>query len=466
MLGVLSTLDSRSAPRSNCYHFRSQGLKNYQPPLISFIANNESLQDNTNPLDNTNLQDHWDWRQLHGHNWLTPVTAQIASCGDCTMHAMASAYESQYKISFGLPWLTPKISIKEGFMCGGGQCSSGWSAEQVLEYGKKVGFVDHSCGEQITTYESCKQNICTDSEYRRYKIENYQAVTRGTLDVLKIRKALLHGPVLTTMGIYDDFYCYFWGVYKKMSENPPLAGHMIVIVGYDKLKKAWIVKNSWGDNWVEKGYGYIYENDTSGIGHLSWSLTLPTKVEFIEIENITDNTLVNSYFTFKLKSNSQSSSYLNLKIMKEARVVWQARCQAPECDIGLDTTRLDDSDYEIQAFTENETSKGMVKKIRILNTPPNSKQMQKLIRITRNKSLKNSYEIQFDNKFNPSKMEVRILNDNSNIIYKQITEDLSKTLTMIIDPSLKLKNPRSFQIWAQYGSASWILASEKNVNIE
>lgn len=37
----------------------------------------------------------------------------------------------------------------------------------------------------------------------------------------------------------------------------PIGGHAICCVGYDDSKKAWIVLNSWGDQWGDHGYCYF-----------------------------------------------------------------------------------------------------------------------------------------------------------------------------------------------------------------
>lgn len=39
-----------------------------------------------------------------------------------------------------------------------------------------------------------------------------------------------------------------------------LGGHAIVCVGYDDIKKVWIMRNSWGTGWGDKGYFYLPYN--------------------------------------------------------------------------------------------------------------------------------------------------------------------------------------------------------------
>ena len=36
------------------------------------------------------------------------------------------------------------------------------------------------------------------------------------------------------------------------------GGHAICVCGYDNKKKLIKFKNSWGDSWGEKGYGYLH----------------------------------------------------------------------------------------------------------------------------------------------------------------------------------------------------------------
>jgi C1A family cysteine protease len=36
-----------------------------------------------------------------------------------------------------------------------------------------------------------------------------------------------------------------------------LGGHAVMAVGYDDSKKWFIVRNSWGEDWGDKGYFYI-----------------------------------------------------------------------------------------------------------------------------------------------------------------------------------------------------------------
>ena len=55
-----------------------------------------------------------------------------------------------------------------------------------------------------------------------------------------------------------DSECYDTGIIRmpKKGEEPD-GGHAMILVGYDDKKSRFIVRNSWGTNWGDKGYFYI-----------------------------------------------------------------------------------------------------------------------------------------------------------------------------------------------------------------
>ncbi|GKC43829.1 peptidase C1A [Tanacetum coccineum] len=68
-------------------------------------------------------------------------------------------------------------------------------------------------------------------------------------------KAVVHQPVSCGMDATGDFGLYKSGVYTVQCGTH--VGHAVTIVGYDETPegvKYWILKNSWSENWGEKGY--------------------------------------------------------------------------------------------------------------------------------------------------------------------------------------------------------------------
>ena len=95
------------------------------------------------------------------------------------------------------------------------------------------------------------------------------------------------GPVTSGMKMYSDFYTFDSknSIYEWDGISPHLGGHAIEIVGWGKegIKDYWIIKNSWGENWGDKGYFKmirgtnnceIEENIITGIPDFFYPLTV------------------------------------------------------------------------------------------------------------------------------------------------------------------------------------------------
>jgi C1A family cysteine protease len=79
---------------------------------------------------------------------------------------------------------------------------------------------------------------------------------------LAIQQALAAGfPVVSGFTVYESFEsdeAAKTGIIPEVvAEEQVLGGHAILIVGYDKPSRRWIVRNSWGADWGDKGYCYM-----------------------------------------------------------------------------------------------------------------------------------------------------------------------------------------------------------------
>ena len=73
-----------------------------------------------------------------------------------------------------------------------------------------------------------------------------------------IRRDIYHwGPVTSGFSVYEDFLSWDGkGIYKWDGKAASAGGHAIVIVGWgtEDGTPYWIVRNSWGPGWGDKGY--------------------------------------------------------------------------------------------------------------------------------------------------------------------------------------------------------------------
>jgi C1A family cysteine protease len=72
-------------------------------------------------------------------------------------------------------------------------------------------------------------------------------------------------PVLlgfNAAGVFDNFRGD--GIYTQPIRNPKAGGHAVVLIGYDDVRQAFRLLNSWGQNRADRGYAWIsYETVTA-----------------------------------------------------------------------------------------------------------------------------------------------------------------------------------------------------------
>jgi len=91
------------------------------------------------------------------------------------------------------------------------------------------------------------------------KVTRYERVNdfNGCVD------ALTNGyPIVMGFYVYDSFMSKNvarTGImpYPNTKREKLLGGHAVLLVGYNKTKKVFIVRNSWGTSWGDKGYFYM-----------------------------------------------------------------------------------------------------------------------------------------------------------------------------------------------------------------
>jgi len=201
------------------------------------------------PMD---LPDHWDWRNMGGDNYVTPIRSQ-GSCGSCWDFAATAGVESGTIIKHDKPGYDYDLSEQHVLSCSGaGSCSGGYTYK-ALNYYISAGSPDEPCFPYEADDLPCS-DTCSDWASRAQKINDWEFVTGSSEDVDAIKAAVYQYPVPTGFDVYEDFYYYYTSGIYEYAYGDYLGGHAIVIVGWDDAEEYWIVKNSWDDDWGESGY--------------------------------------------------------------------------------------------------------------------------------------------------------------------------------------------------------------------
>lgn len=220
----------------------------------------------------------WDWREVDGKNWLTRIKDQ-GFCSSCAATSSVDLFEIMLNIVNKAPGLNLDLSEQYVFSQVG-ICNRGVERWRVIKNLKEAGIPDESCfpyesgmsGEDIDISAAC-----ADAKDRVYKLDDSRYWNGSSF-----RAALQGGPIVTGMHVYEDFIYYKDGIYEHVAAGNSLGYHAVVVVGYDDVDQAWIVKNSWGPEWGDHGYFKI-RYDQSGIARDGNQYKiLPRKYNFLK----------------------------------------------------------------------------------------------------------------------------------------------------------------------------------------
>ena len=115
-----------------------------------------------------------------------------------------------------------------------------------------------------------------ESEYKTWRCDKASSIKALTWDFVsptpmkvpsneELKQAIItYGPVVTTLNLDECLMLYGGGIFdEQITKDGPY--HMMLIVGWDDEKGAWLVKNSFGIEWGEQGYGWVkYESNNIG----------------------------------------------------------------------------------------------------------------------------------------------------------------------------------------------------------
>lgn len=168
------------------------------------ISGTGIINKQSNNRDVSSFIDHFDWRNRHGINWMTPVKDQGRS-GYCAAFTAVSCVEALFNLYYNQK-IDLDLSEQEAACCNGTlKPYSGMTYTAPLNYFKNYGVCDETAYPFIddSLQQNCRSGEITPSEVVR--ISNYSYKSKTNVD--SIKSAIMHcGPLVSGFNVKPSGY--------------------------------------------------------------------------------------------------------------------------------------------------------------------------------------------------------------------------------------------------------------------
>jgi cathepsin L len=224
-------------------------ISDYTAAEFKTLRSASTYSPSTHPivaLQNTGSNpDSIDWRDK---NVVTPVKNQ-GGCGSCWAFSATETVESAYAIASGkLLTLSPQTyvnCVKNPNKCGGTGGCEGATMELAFNLTAQTGIALESDLPYAGRDQTCRTYTAA------VKVTGY--VKNPVNDAAALETAVAtKGPQAITVAA-EPWQMYGGGIFKGCTGSSGSSlDHGVQLVGY--TKDYWIVRNSWGSSWGERGY--------------------------------------------------------------------------------------------------------------------------------------------------------------------------------------------------------------------
>ena len=195
-----------------------------------------------------------DWRYS---NILTPIKQQCR-CGSCWVHATLAVVEAQLVLQ-GVSDRPENLSVQPLLECA--RLSHGCFGDSIqasLNYLYYYG--------NILQADFARPHNCTFTNLFLPPARVFGIPVQN--NVAFIVEKLHSGPLVVLISSKsDDFAKYRGGIYNGWCSSA--VDHAMALVGVDTIQRYWILRNSWGTEWGERGYMRITFLSAETCGMLS-----------------------------------------------------------------------------------------------------------------------------------------------------------------------------------------------------
>ncbi len=191
-----------------------------------------------------------------------PPVYDQGDLGSCTANAIAGALEfDELRAGLAQPWIPSRLFIYYNERAIEGSEDSDSGAQ--LRDGIKVIVREGVCSETEWPYDisrfATKPPAACYKDAAKDRVSSYMRVAQS---LLQIKACLADGfPCIFGFSVFDSMES---DIVKRDGIVPMpeptdslLGGHAVACVGYDDRHQYFLFRNSWGEGWGDKGYGYL-----------------------------------------------------------------------------------------------------------------------------------------------------------------------------------------------------------------
>ncbi|XP_066138275.1 cathepsin L-like proteinase [Euwallacea fornicatus] len=203
-----------------------------------------------------------DWRE----NGMISAVKDQGNCGSCWAFSVTGAVEAQIAISQKSNVILSEQELvdceKRNNGCNGG------ALIYAYQYVKETGLTY----EDEYPYQGVKNYECKNVKRKAVKLSSFSNITPyNETQLISVVGNI--GPASVAINA-DKLQNYQSGVFNELCSN--VVNHGVLVVGYNTEQNYWILKNSWGPNWGEKGYFRLAMG--SGLCGIASQAYYPTKI--------------------------------------------------------------------------------------------------------------------------------------------------------------------------------------------
>jgi len=182
--------------------------------------------------------------------------------GSCTANALGAAFQYE-QVRQGLQSFTPSrlfIYWNERNAEGNVDEDAGAYIRDGIKVMVQYGVCDEALWPYIESKFTEKPSEKAYAEAEKSQVLEYARVNQ-TLEDMKACLAAGY-PIVFGFVVYSSFQCCWTALTGKMTMpgccgDVAMGGHAVQACGYDDDRKVFIVRNSWGKTWGDKGHFYM-----------------------------------------------------------------------------------------------------------------------------------------------------------------------------------------------------------------